>query len=63
MLNWYQQAAIVIHQLPFSTLGVTLEELYGLCIHHMIEQFTIEEHMQILHNLDQLKDKLEFSRI
>lgn len=60
-LNWYQQAAIVIHQLPYSTLGVTVEELYALCIHHMIEQFTIEEHMQILHNLDQLKDKLELS--
>lgn len=60
-LNWYQQAAIVIHNLPYSKLGITIQDLYVLCMHHMIEQFTIEQHIQLLYNLDQLKDKVELS--
>ncbi len=61
MLNWYQQAAIVIHHLPYTTLGITLEELYVLCMHHMIDQFTVEQHLQLLYHLDELKDKMEDS--
>jgi hypothetical protein len=61
LLTWYQQAAIVIHNLPYTTLGITVREIYVLCIHHLIDNFTIENHIQVLYNLDQLKDKTEFS--
>tara|TARA_X000001036_G_scaffold439971_1_gene493417 strand:+ start:334 stop:3804 length:3471 start_codon:yes stop_codon:yes gene_type:complete len=62
-LTWYQQAAIVIHQLPLSNLGITLKELYILCIHHFIEELSLEQHIMLLHKLDKSKDEVELSNI
>ena len=62
-LNWYQQAAQIVHQLPLSALGVTIEELYVLCMHHLIDEFTLEQNLQVLQQLEMLKTERELYRI
>ena len=56
-LNWYQQAAIAIHLIIQSNTSFDLNALYRVCIHHFIEQLTMEQHRLLLHYLDKNEDK------
>ena len=56
-LNWYQQAAIAIHLIIQSNTSFDLNALYRVCIHHFIEQLTMEQHRMLLHYLDKNEDK------
>ena len=56
-LNWYQQAAIAIHFIIQINPSFDLKALYRICIHHFIEQLTMEQHRLLLHYLDKNEDK------